>query len=260
MRTIFIVAISLIILASFASQNAFSEKASGKPAWQYGSATESIICGDKLCSEVEKKSKPQIPEWIKNNALWWSEDSIDDASFLSGIQFLIDEKIIKISAATKNSSSLPFVPNWIKDTAGWWATGKVTDSDFVNGMVWLIENGMIQVSATELVIDVSGSQQVRRGTTHTISVDVSRNNSPVQDAWVVITIEDYGEDIIREFDGYTDEDGYFEFSWEIPKTFDDVETLLAYVGVSDDLSAKTVLFEFQVYCLPGEVGCKAEGN
>src|SRR4030066_739418 len=76
-----------------------------------------------------------IPDWIRTTALWWSDGEIDDSNFLSGIQYLIDKKIMKIPATTKTiKPSLPFVPNWIKDTAGWWATGKVGDIDFVNGM------------------------------------------------------------------------------------------------------------------------------
>ncbi|NIP62056.1 MAG: hypothetical protein GWN01_14890, partial [Nitrosopumilaceae archaeon] len=113
---------------------------------------------------------------------------------------------------------------------------------------------------SSLDIKVTGEQQVRRGTTHNIYVDVSRNDKPVGDAYIRITIEDYGDDVIRDFEGRTNENGQFVFSWEIPKRFDDLETLLAYVGVSDDLSSKTVLFKFQVYCLPGESGCKVEGN
>jgi len=115
-------------------------------------------------------------------------------------------------------------------------------------------------STSELNVTVTGDQQVRRGTTHEIFVNVSRNSSPVPDAYVRITIEDYGEDIIREFEGRTNDNGEFLFSWEIPERFDDIETLLAFVGVSDDISSKTVLFKFQVYCLPGESGCKVEGN
>jgi len=34
--------------------------------------------------------------WIKNNAGWWADGSIDDGSFIQGIQFLIKEGIIKI--------------------------------------------------------------------------------------------------------------------------------------------------------------------
>ena len=111
-----------------------------------------------------------------------------------------------------------------------------------------------------LQVDITGEQQVRRGTTHDIVVDVFRDANPVSDATVRITIEDYGEDIIRDFKGRTDDSGRFVFSWEIPKSFDDIKTLLAYVDVTDDMSAKTTLFKFQVYCLPGETGCKVEGR
>jgi len=38
----------------------------------------------------------KIPTWIKNNAGWWADDSIDDNSFVQGIQYLIKEGIMKI--------------------------------------------------------------------------------------------------------------------------------------------------------------------
>lgn len=117
-----------------------------------------------------------------------------------------------------------------------------------------------KTQSSELEVSVTGQQQVRRGTTHDIFVNVSRNDNPVSDAYIRITIEDYGEDIIRKFEGRTNANGEFLFSWEIPKSFDDIETLLAFIGVSDSISSKTVLFKFQVYCLPGEPGCKVEGN
>ena len=107
---------------------------------------------------------------------------------------------------------------------------------------------------------VEGDKQVRRGTTHSIDVNVYRDKIPVEGARVFLTIEDYGEDIIREFKGRTDKNGYFNYSWEIPKSFDDIETLLAFVGVTDGNSSKTKLFKFVVYCLPEEKGCKADGN
>jgi hypothetical protein len=109
-------------------------------------------------------------------------------------------------------------------------------------------------------IKVVGENQVRRGTTQSIEIQVVRGSSPIEGARVFIDIEDYGEDLIKEFDGYTNSDGYFVFSWEIPQSFDDVETLLAFIDVTDGISSKTELFKFQVYCLPGEKNCKAEGN
>jgi hypothetical protein len=39
----------------------------------------------------------KIPDWIKNNAGWWADGSIDDNSFVEGIQFLIKEGFMKLS-------------------------------------------------------------------------------------------------------------------------------------------------------------------
>jgi hypothetical protein len=38
-----------------------------------------------------------IPAWIKNNAAWWSEGQIDDASFVSGIKYMIENGIMDIT-------------------------------------------------------------------------------------------------------------------------------------------------------------------
>jgi hypothetical protein len=38
----------------------------------------------------------EVPSWIKNNAGWWADGTIDDDSFIQGIQFLIKEGILKI--------------------------------------------------------------------------------------------------------------------------------------------------------------------
>jgi len=57
----------------------------------------------------------QIPDWIKNNARWWSSGTITDDDFKSGIQFMLQENIISfkesqqkaidsISSESRNSS------------------------------------------------------------------------------------------------------------------------------------------------------------
>ena len=40
----------------------------------------------------------EIPGWIKNNAEWWAAGQIDDNSFVQGIQYLIEEGIMKIQS------------------------------------------------------------------------------------------------------------------------------------------------------------------
>ena len=41
-------------------------------------------------------STQQIPAWVKNNAGWWADDKISDSDFVSGIQYLISNGIMKI--------------------------------------------------------------------------------------------------------------------------------------------------------------------
>ena len=43
------------------------------------------------------QSETSIPDWIKNNAGWWAAGQIDDGSFVSGLQWLISNGIMKIS-------------------------------------------------------------------------------------------------------------------------------------------------------------------
>ena len=154
-------------------------------------------------------------------------------------------------------------PLWLLRTFEWWAQDKITDDALLNSIQYLADLGLIVTSdepSKSLQVIITGDELVRRGTTHTISVLVTDGYFPIEGAKVTLTIEDYGEDIIREFDGLTDPNGYFVFSWEVPKSFDDYETLLTYISVSGNGSSQTHLWKFQVYCLPGTVNCNIDGN
>ena len=37
-----------------------------------------------------------IPEWIKNNAKWWSEGTISEAEYLTSLEYLITNRIIQV--------------------------------------------------------------------------------------------------------------------------------------------------------------------
>jgi len=90
-----------------------------------------------------------IPDWIKNNAGWWAEGKIFDASFVAGIEWLITNGIIIVSSTEQGTTSGFEIPNWIKNNAGWWAEGKIPDSAFISGLEWLIENGIVVVNIPE---------------------------------------------------------------------------------------------------------------
>jgi len=88
--------------------------------------------------------KVAIPDWIKNVALFWCEDKIDDASFIEGIQYLIDNNIIIVSASSGSGSSQD-IPNWVKNNACWWSEGLITAEDFASGIEFLVKAGIIRV-------------------------------------------------------------------------------------------------------------------
>jgi hypothetical protein len=105
---------------------------------------------DSLLDQIDptfriSKSVVKVPVWIKNNAGWWADGSIDDASFVQGIQFLVKEKIIEISESSSSQKD-DQIPSWVKNNAGWWAIGQISESDFLSGINHLVKTGIISVS------------------------------------------------------------------------------------------------------------------
>jgi hypothetical protein len=154
------------------------------------------------------------------------------------------------------------IPSWIKDSARLWIDGKTSEREFLFAIQYLVDQKIIKFesaapkSGTELDVNVNGHKAVRRGTTQDIAVYVSNAAGAVEGAIVSIRVEDYGKDILEEFEGVTDSNGEYNMSWELSKDFDDIETFLVFVDVTDGISSKTKLFTFQVYCLCGEPNCK----
>lgn len=85
-----------------------------------------------------------IPEWIRNNALWWSDDQIDDATFIQGIEYLIKNEIIQIPPTQQQDSESKEIPEWIRNNAEWWGNGLIDDETFVQGLEYLIQKGIIR--------------------------------------------------------------------------------------------------------------------
>ncbi len=99
-------------------------------------------------STPEVQLPTAIPSWIKNNAGWWADGSIDDSSFVQGIQFLIKEDVLKIPPTTQGSSSgSNEIPSWIKNNAGWWADGSIDDNSFIQGIQFLIKEGIMRIQS-----------------------------------------------------------------------------------------------------------------
>ena len=90
-----------------------------------------------------------IPEWVKNNASWWSERQISQSEFVNGLEFLINEGVIYIPPTEPGiPGPEKIIPDWVRNTAGWWSENLIPDSEFINAMKYLIEIGIIEVDAS----------------------------------------------------------------------------------------------------------------
>ena len=87
-----------------------------------------------------------IPPWVRSNAGWWADGTIDDAAFLQTLQFLIREGIIVVdSTSDVMETSESVIPPWVRSNAGWWADGTIDDAAFLQTLQFLIREGMLVV-------------------------------------------------------------------------------------------------------------------
>jgi len=60
------------------------------------------------------KHKVLVPEWVKSNAGWWAEGTVDDTTFLNGITYLVENGIINVSSESKSidveTLTIGFIP------------------------------------------------------------------------------------------------------------------------------------------------------
>ena len=66
---------------------------------EHKTCTVGKVYGCETTSFTINVGEPEtsIPDWIKSNAGWWADGQIDDSSFVSGLQWLISNGIMKIS-------------------------------------------------------------------------------------------------------------------------------------------------------------------
>ena len=101
-----------------------------------------VVIGEQ---SSEKESSGKVPTWVKTNAEWWAKNKIDDITFVSGIQFLIQEEIISVSSNSSSDSQSNEIPKWIKNNADWWSQGLISDDDFLKGIEFLVQHGIISL-------------------------------------------------------------------------------------------------------------------
>ena len=100
---------------------------------------------------IQYATAESIPDWIRNNALWWSEGTITQEDFVSGLEFLIQKDILQVPTTQTSESTTDQIPDWVKNNAAWWAEGKVTDTEFVNSVQYLMQIGLITIQSSESI-------------------------------------------------------------------------------------------------------------
>ena len=89
-------------------------------------------------------SNPELPNWIKNNAKYWSSDLMTNSEFIKGIEYLVEEGFLIVPDATLSASGQE-LPNWIKNNAKWWTSNQISDEDFVKSIQYLLKKGIIRI-------------------------------------------------------------------------------------------------------------------
>jgi len=93
-------------------------------------------CSEKTESQTTSSDK-KVPDWIKNNAKWWSEDLIEDTDFINGIEYLIKYQIMGIDNKK--------------------IVGAVPSEDIIFSDSWIVGNDMIFVSS--LFFEIYGASE-----------------------------------------------------------------------------------------------------
>ncbi|PIN97151.1 MAG: peptidase [Nitrosopumilales archaeon CG15_BIG_FIL_POST_REV_8_21_14_020_33_23] len=109
-----------------------------------GSEFEATFHPEKVTQNI-KTEQIVIPDWIRNNAKWWSEGMIENSDFVSGIEYLVKNHILDVPVVQQEITETKEIPSWIKNNAGWWADKLISDEEFVKGIQYMITNGIIVV-------------------------------------------------------------------------------------------------------------------
>jgi hypothetical protein len=86
-----------------------------------------------------------IPDWIKTYAQNWATGEITDHEFMTGLGFMLQNKIIVIPGLDYKQNSVDDVPSWFRNTASWWSTNLISQQEFINSIKYLIQEDIISI-------------------------------------------------------------------------------------------------------------------
>ena len=148
----------------------------------------------------------EIPNWIRDNAVEWLENRIDDQTFLLGIEYLVKENIIKVNLDIEYKTE-DRIPNWIRDNVKWWLENKIDDQTFLLGIEYLIkENIIVMNSNVKNEIDIEEPKKIVFSTEPNAIFKVwSFEDDLIIKNGKIVFSKDFHLDFIKKFDELHDE-------------------------------------------------------
>ena len=112
----------------------------------YKSWSDSQFPNDSIYNILGYEDPVSVPDWIRNYAEWWAIGEITDSTFVSGIEFMLENDIIMISNISSSGNiSDDEIPGWIRNNAHWWSQDLISEDEFVNSLKFLIQEGIIVI-------------------------------------------------------------------------------------------------------------------
>ena len=148
----------------------------------------------------------EIPNWIRDNAVEWLENKIDDQTFLLGIEYLVKENIIKVNLDIEYKTE-DRIPNWIRDNVKWWLENKIDDQTFLLGIEYLVkENIIVMNSNVKNEIDIEEPKKIVFSTEPNAIFKVwSFEDDLIIKNGKIVFSKDFHFDFIKEFNELHDE-------------------------------------------------------
>ena len=111
----------------------------------------------------EVKGESPVPDWIKNNAGWWSEGIISEIEFLNGIKWLIENGVIIIEASAEpgniifnqNNPDQPVLELVTNSTSN--EPALVIKNESNENLFKINADGSIQIGSNTVIINPDGT-------------------------------------------------------------------------------------------------------
>ena len=88
-----------------------------------------------------------LPTWIQDYAGQWATGAIPDSTFVTGIEFLLENNIIMISNISSSQNvSDDEIPDWVRNNALWWSQDLISEDEFVSSLEFLIQESIIVIN------------------------------------------------------------------------------------------------------------------